>query len=151
MEDTFLSWSKKHLIYKTLYLCLVNQLIRTWTVTSILNRFDVPIQAWVSGTLDRVLTSNVLPINGIKTFSRDYGNHVLYIGEMLVSFVFFIFVCPGLFLKKLSLNMKWMPFLLNLHACPYTLHFSRSVQFVVFFVLFFLLMFVFVLFSFLLK
>ncbi|XP_048733557.2 sodium/potassium/calcium exchanger 4-like isoform X2 [Ostrea edulis] len=35
-------------------------------------KFDVPIQAWVSGKIDRILTSNILPINGIKTFNRDY-------------------------------------------------------------------------------
>ncbi|XP_061174388.1 sodium/potassium/calcium exchanger 4-like [Saccostrea echinata] len=35
-------------------------------------RFDVPIQSWVCKKIDRILTSNILPVNGVKTFSKDY-------------------------------------------------------------------------------
>ena len=36
-------------------------------------RFDVPIHAWVSEKIDKIVSSNIIPVNGIKTFSKDYG------------------------------------------------------------------------------
>lgn len=35
-------------------------------------KFDVPIHAWVSEKVDKIISSNIFPVNGVKTFSKDY-------------------------------------------------------------------------------